>query len=180
MLACFRKSTRQRRHYHGSAQHGGNALRELPSIQSVFLHGCLLGNHNVYGRDYPPARAFAQASSHTGCTGRGIRYVRESAIGGNDMSSVQPSSAQPTPSSQPKASSQPTPERIFEVLNGYQQSAAMKAAIELDVFHGCGKGRKGSCGISPRSHGGRGGYPLPRCFPGGGWIHQKAGGKNGF
>jgi SAM-dependent methyltransferase len=31
-------------------------------------------------------------------------------------------------------STMPTPERIFETLNGYQRSAAIRAAIELDLF----------------------------------------------
>ena len=35
---------------------------------------------------------------------------------------------------------QPTPERIFQTLAGYQQTAAMKAAIELDLFTAIGEG----------------------------------------
>src|SRR5467141_3076575 len=30
--------------------------------------------------------------------------------------------------------SRPSPERIFNALNAFQQSAALKAAIELDIF----------------------------------------------
>lgn len=35
---------------------------------------------------------------------------------------------------------QPTPDLIFETLNAYQRSAALKAAIELDIFTGIGEG----------------------------------------
>ena len=31
-------------------------------------------------------------------------------------------------------SSQPSPEHIFQTLNAHQQTAALKTAIELDVF----------------------------------------------
>lgn len=41
-----------------------------------------------------------------------------------------------TPSSTP----QPNPERIFETLDAYQQTAALRAAIELDVFTAIGEG----------------------------------------
>ncbi|HEY2462269.1 MAG TPA: methyltransferase [Candidatus Acidoferrum sp.] len=34
----------------------------------------------------------------------------------------------------PTQGAKPTPERIFNTLNAYQQSAALKAAIELDIF----------------------------------------------
>ncbi len=36
--------------------------------------------------------------------------------------------------------SMPTPERIFGTLNAYQQTAALKTAIELDVFTAIGQG----------------------------------------
>ncbi|HKN62187.1 MAG TPA: methyltransferase dimerization domain-containing protein, partial [Candidatus Acidoferrales bacterium] len=36
--------------------------------------------------------------------------------------------------------SQPNPTLIFELINGFQRSAAMKAAIELDVFTAVGEG----------------------------------------
>ncbi|MGH9627021.1 MAG: methyltransferase, partial [Bryobacteraceae bacterium] len=36
----------------------------------------------------------------------------------------------------------PSPERIFETFMAYQRSAALKAAIELDVFTGIGKGNQ--------------------------------------
>ena len=34
----------------------------------------------------------------------------------------------------------PTPERIFNTLNAYQQTAALKTAIELDIFTAIGDG----------------------------------------
>src|SRR5579862_6900513 len=36
--------------------------------------------------------------------------------------------------------SMPTPERIFGTLNAYQQTAALKTAIELEVFTAIGQG----------------------------------------
>jgi 2-polyprenyl-3-methyl-5-hydroxy-6-metoxy-1,4-benzoquinol methylase len=53
------------------------------------------------------------------------------------------SSAQPV-------SGQPTPERVFEILNGYQQSAALKAAIELDVFTAIAEGNHDVASIARR------------------------------
>jgi SAM-dependent methyltransferase len=40
----------------------------------------------------------------------------------------------------PMDQSQPNPALIFELLNGFQRSAAMKAAIELDIFTAVGEG----------------------------------------
>lgn len=40
----------------------------------------------------------------------------------------------------PSTSNRPTPERIFNALNAYQQSAALKAGIELDIFTAIGDG----------------------------------------
>src|ERR1700681_4761440 len=60
------------------------------------------------------------------------------------MSSTQPAAGQPA------ASVQPTPERIFEVTNAYQQSAALKTAIELDVFSAIAEGNKDSAAIARR------------------------------
>src|SRR5579863_440952 len=40
------------------------------------------------------------------------------------------------------ASTRPTPEHIFNTLNAYQQSAALKAAIELDVFTAIDQGKQ--------------------------------------
>ncbi|HUS06406.1 MAG TPA: methyltransferase dimerization domain-containing protein, partial [Bryobacteraceae bacterium] len=44
----------------------------------------------------------------------------------------------PAPASIP----QPNPAIIFETLNAYQRSAALKAAIELDVFSEIGRGSR--------------------------------------
>ena len=38
------------------------------------------------------------------------------------------------------ASTMPTPERVFDVLNAYQRTAALKAAIDLDLFTPIGEG----------------------------------------
>lgn len=46
---------------------------------------------------------------------------------------TQPAGAQATPQ-------QPTPERIFQTLNAHQQTAALKAAIELDIFTAIAEG----------------------------------------
>lgn len=53
-------------------------------------------------------------------------------------------------SSQPASSLQPTPERIFDITNAFQQSAALKAAIELDVFTAIAEGNVDSAGIARR------------------------------
>lgn len=45
----------------------------------------------------------------------------------------------PSPSAQPM-NNQPSPALIFETINAYQRSAAMKGAIELDVFSQIAKG----------------------------------------
>ncbi len=47
----------------------------------------------------------------------------------NSPSSIQPGSAPP-----PSPGQQPNPTIIFDTLNAYQRSTALKAAIELDVF----------------------------------------------
>ena len=38
----------------------------------------------------------------------------------------------------PAAAAMPNPGRLFQAFNAYQQTAAMKAAIELDVFTAIG------------------------------------------
>lgn len=49
-----------------------------------------------------------------------------------------PAASAPTP---PQTQQQgPTPERIFQTLMGYQQAAALKAAIELDIFTAVAEG----------------------------------------
>jgi ubiquinone/menaquinone biosynthesis C-methylase UbiE len=45
---------------------------------------------------------------------------------------------------------QPTPERFFETINAYQQTAALKAAIELDLFTAIGEGRTTAAAIAQR------------------------------
>lgn len=45
----------------------------------------------------------------------------------------------------------PTPERIFQALNAYQLSAALKTAIELDFFSAIGAGRNTAAQIASRS-----------------------------
>jgi 2-polyprenyl-3-methyl-5-hydroxy-6-metoxy-1,4-benzoquinol methylase len=51
-------------------------------------------------------------------------------------------------STQPTAP--PTPERLFDVINGYHQSAALKAAIELDIFTAIGEGNGAAAAIAKR------------------------------
>src|SRR5271166_4551341 len=51
---------------------------------------------------------------------------------------------------------QPNPTLIFDLINGFQRSAAMKAAIELDIFTAVGEGDETParlakrCGITAR------------------------------
>src|SRR5580698_3362684 len=40
----------------------------------------------------------------------------------------------------PSAANRPTPERIFNLMNAFQQTAALKSGIELDVFTAIGSG----------------------------------------
>jgi len=46
---------------------------------------------------------------------------------------------------------QPNPMRIFQTLNAFQQSAALKAAIELDIFTGIGEGQTVVAQIAQRA-----------------------------
>jgi SAM-dependent methyltransferase/DNA-binding CsgD family transcriptional regulator len=46
---------------------------------------------------------------------------------------------------------QPTPERIFQALTAYQQTAAMKAAVELDVFSAVAAGSDTAAEIARRA-----------------------------
>lgn len=54
------------------------------------------------------------------------------------------------------ASEEPNPTLIFDTLNAYQRTGALKAAIELKLFTAIGAGRTGatalaaSCGTSER------------------------------
>ncbi|MGC9950138.1 MAG: class I SAM-dependent methyltransferase [Bryobacteraceae bacterium] len=56
----------------------------------------------------------------------------------------------------PKNAGEPSPELIFETLNAYQRTAALRAAIELDLFRAVGEGPGDAaslarqCGASPR------------------------------
>ncbi len=45
----------------------------------------------------------------------------------------------------------PNPGRVFQTLNAYQQTAAMKAGIELDVFTAIGEGQNTSAQIAQRA-----------------------------
>jgi len=48
----------------------------------------------------------------------------------------------------PTTANRPTPERIFSTLNAYQQTAALKSAIELDVFTAIGAGANTAAAIA--------------------------------
>jgi 2-polyprenyl-3-methyl-5-hydroxy-6-metoxy-1,4-benzoquinol methylase len=50
----------------------------------------------------------------------------------------------------PTGQSQPNPELIFATLNAYQRTAALKAAIELDVFTAIGEGEKTPAKLAKR------------------------------
>ncbi len=52
----------------------------------------------------------------------------------------------------PFAGHGPTPERIFNTLNAYQQSAALKAAIELDIFTAIGEGANRPSSLAAKVH----------------------------
>lgn len=52
--------------------------------------------------------------------------------------------------SNPGQTSRPTPERIFQSLNGYQLTAALKAAIELEIFTAIGGGADETAAIASR------------------------------
>src|ERR1700704_1042848 len=48
----------------------------------------------------------------------------------------------------PATANRPTPERIFNALNAYQQTAALRSAIELDVFSAIGAGANTSATLA--------------------------------
>jgi SAM-dependent methyltransferase len=50
----------------------------------------------------------------------------------------------------PSTSTRPNPERIFNTLVAYQQSAALKAGIELDIFTAIGEGANTTASLSER------------------------------
>ena len=47
---------------------------------------------------------------------------------------------------------QPTPARFFQAVNSFQQSAAIKASIELGVFTAIGAGYKTAEALAARCH----------------------------
>src|ERR1700726_3540749 len=51
----------------------------------------------------------------------------------------------------PSTANRPTPERIFNALNAYQQSEALKTAIELDVFTAIGAGANTAAAIAAKT-----------------------------
>ena len=52
----------------------------------------------------------------------------------------------------PSPSQRPSPERIFGVLTAFQSSAALKTAIELDIFTAIAEGSDRASTIAPRVH----------------------------
>jgi len=48
------------------------------------------------------------------------------------------------------SSAQPSPELIFDTLNAYQRTAALKAGIELDIFTAIGEGANASAALAKR------------------------------
>jgi precorrin-6B methylase 2 len=51
----------------------------------------------------------------------------------------------------PATGNRPTPERIFNALNAYQQTAALRTAIEIDVFSAIGAGANTSAGLAAKT-----------------------------
>lgn len=51
----------------------------------------------------------------------------------------------------PSAASRPTPERIFNTLNAYEQTEALKTAIDLDVFTAIGEGADTAAAIAAKT-----------------------------
>jgi len=51
----------------------------------------------------------------------------------------------------PATANRPTPERIFNTLNAYQQTAALRTAIELDVFSAIGAGANTSAALAAKT-----------------------------
>ncbi len=60
-------------------------------------------------------------------------------------------SAQTHPLPQPAAQPQPSPQLFFDTINAYQRTAALKAAIELDVFTAIGEGEHTAEAIALRT-----------------------------
>lgn len=51
----------------------------------------------------------------------------------------------------PPAATRPTPERIFNTLNAYQHTAALRAAIELDIFTAIAEGANDAAAIAKKT-----------------------------
>ena len=51
----------------------------------------------------------------------------------------------------PSTANRPTPERIFNTLNAYQQTAALRTAIELDIFSAIGAGANTAAAIATKT-----------------------------
>ncbi len=51
----------------------------------------------------------------------------------------------------PSTAGRPTPERIFNALNAYQQTAALRTAIELDVFSAIGAGANTAAALAAKT-----------------------------
>src|SRR6266849_5855316 len=45
---------------------------------------------------------------------------------------------------------QPTPERFFNAMNAYEQTEAMKAAVELEIFTAIAEGNTNTAAIAKR------------------------------
>ena len=58
--------------------------------------------------------------------------------------------AQPNQTTPQPAGAQPTPERIFQALSAYQLTAALKAAVELDIFTAVAEGARTTAEIAER------------------------------
>lgn len=51
----------------------------------------------------------------------------------------------------PSTANRPTPERIFNTLNAYEQTAALRTAIELDIFSAIGAGANTAAAIAAKT-----------------------------
>src|SRR6202166_4826440 len=51
----------------------------------------------------------------------------------------------------PSTAGRPTPERIFNALNAFEQTAALRTAIELDVFTAIGAGANTAATIAAKT-----------------------------
>src|SRR5258708_38114715 len=60
----------------------------------------------------------------------------------------------------PSTAGRPTPERIFNALNAYQQTAPLRTAIELDVFSAIGAGANTAAAIAAKTGAAEKGVPV--------------------